>query len=293
MVTSYFLTAEGLTTKEAENCSCFGKAFSSVTFIFMEVHSQKCSNTLETDEFCTNGCKDAKIKNIFWYLKVLFSGLAFWCILISIPTVSVLLPLEWDCSTGYFICLDDYDDHDDSAKENTIEIVTCRLIGLVWLMPTLWKMSPDKAVWLCPIWLLGIIPGQCYPPDCGQEVSVRVFSCHVQNHGKVWDTCQVSRQERFRTKLGLKFSMSLDYLYWSSQKNYLRKHFKVVYPSGVGAYLLNSNTKFWSSECYLKCTLPKNAWEQSGTWHRAGLILTGSRTWWLCFFGNKMRFCWL
>lgn len=122
-----------------------------------------------------------------------------------------------------------------------------------------WKISSHqkKIVWLCPICLLGIIPGLCCSPDCVQKLSVGVLVGMGQNCGKVWDTCQASRQDRYRTVLELKFWMSLIYWYRSSQKDYLWKYYKVVYPSWLRAYLSYSNTEFWSSEYCFKYTLPK------------------------------------
>lgn len=144
-----------------------------------------------------------------------------------------------------------------------MEIVTCRPIALVWLMSTLRKISSEKVMGLCPICLLGVIPGLCYSPDYGQEQSESVQLSQANPWQSVRHLSSIMEGEA-ENHIGLKFWISLNYLYWSSQNNYLRKQFKVVYPSGIRTYLIHSNINFGSSECYLKYTLPKNACEQSG-----------------------------
>lgn len=163
-----------------------------------------------------------------------------------------------------------------------MEIVTCRPIGLVWLIPTLRKISSEAVVWLCPICQLGIIAGLCYSPGALCE------GVHLswQNHGQARGTCQMSRKERFRTTLGLKFWMSnsevAKRISWESSlkcHNYQK--------SGVicSIQILNFDavSATWN---ILSQKMHGNNLGQ----HRAGLILTGSRTWWLCFFGIKWDF---
>lgn len=79
-----------------------------------------------------------------------------------------------------------------------------------------------------------------------------------QNHDKVWDTCQVSWIDRYKTVVELKFWVSLGYLYRSRQKCYLWKQHEVLYMSWVRVYQLHSNIESWSSKyCFTYSLIEK------------------------------------